>query len=148
MVNDLAVDALAVATQLRPVLLRLNRELRRELAPLGVTGGQAAILHLIELSPGAGVRELAQRENISAAGMSGHIERLEAAGLVRRQPSESDRRRVGLYLTEAGHRVLRAVRSRRTAWLATRLKRLPPEQLAAVEEALAPLAALLAEDAQ
>jgi DNA-binding MarR family transcriptional regulator len=148
MVNDLAVDALAVATQLRPVLLRLNRELRRELASLGVTGGQTAILHLIELSPGAGVRELAHRENISAAGMSGHIERLEAAGLVRRQPSESDRRRVGLYLTEAGHRVLRAVRSRRTAWLAARLKRLPPEQLAAVEEALAPLAALLAVDAQ
>jgi DNA-binding MarR family transcriptional regulator len=84
MVNDLALDALSVATQLRPVLLWLNRELRGELAPLGITGGQAAILHLLERSQGVGVRELALRENISPAGMSGHVDRLEAAGLVRR----------------------------------------------------------------
>jgi DNA-binding MarR family transcriptional regulator len=147
MVNDLAVDALTVATRLRPVLLRLNRELRRELAPLGVTGGQAAILHLIQRSPGAGVRELALRENISPAGMSGHVDRLVTAGLVRREPSDSDRRRVGLHVTGAGQRVLRSVRSRRTAWLASRLERLSREELAAVDDALAPLAALLEDDA-
>jgi len=146
-VNDLGVDALSVATRLRPVLLRLNRELRRELAPLGITGGQAAILNLIRRSPGVGVRELALRENMSPAGMSGHVERLEAAGLVRREPSELDRRRVGVYITDPGLRVLRAVRSRRTAWLATRLGRLRPEQLEAVDAALMPLAALLEADA-
>jgi DNA-binding MarR family transcriptional regulator len=145
MVNDLAVDALPVATRLRPILLRLNRELRRELAPLGITGGQAAILKLIQLSPGVGVRELAARENISAPGMSGHVERLAAAGLVRREPSQVDRRRVGLYVTEAGLRVLRAVRSRRTAWLASRLRRLEPEELERVDAALGALEALLEE---
>jgi DNA-binding MarR family transcriptional regulator len=146
MVNDLAVDPLTVASKLRPILLRLNRELRRELAPLGITGGQAAILHLIRKSPGSGVRELAVRENMSPAGMSGHVERLEAAGLVRREPSQHDRRRVGLYVTDVGLRVLRGVRSRRTAWLAARLQQLTPEELRAVEEALEPLAALLGED--
>jgi DNA-binding MarR family transcriptional regulator len=145
MVNDLAVDELAVASQLRPILLRLNRELRRELAPLGITGGQAAILKLIELSPGTGVRELALRENMSPAGMSGHVERLHAAGLLRREPSQLDRRRVGLYVTDAGLRVLRAVRSRRTAWLASRLRRLQPEELERIDTALGPLAALLDE---
>ena len=146
MVNDLDIDSLTVASQLRPILLRLNRELRRELAPLGITGGQAAILHLIRKSPGSGVRELALRENMSPAGMSGHVERLEAAGLVRREPSERDRRRVGLYVTDAGLRVLRGVRSRRNAWLATRLERLTPEERQAVADALEPLAALLVED--
>jgi DNA-binding MarR family transcriptional regulator len=146
MVNDREVDALAVATRLRPVLLRLNRELRRELAPLGVTGGQAAILHLIERSPGVGVRELALRENMSPAGMSGHVERLGTQGLVRREPSATDRRRIGLFLTEEGRRVLRSVRSRRTAWLSARLRRLPPDELRAVEAAIGPLAALLEED--
>ena len=143
MVNDLGVDSLTVASQLRPILLRLNRELRRELAPLGITGGQAAILHLIRKSPGSGVRELALRENMSPAGMSGHVDRLEAAGLGRREPSERDRRRVGLYVTDAGLRVLRGVRSRRTAWLATRLERLTPKEREAVADSLDPLAALL-----
>ncbi len=145
MVNDLAVDEMAVATRLRPILLRLNRELRRELAPLGITGGQAAILKLIQLSPGVGVRELALRENMSPAGMSGHVERLDAAGLVRREPSQLDRRRIGLYVTEAGLRVLRAVRSRRTAWLASRLRRLDAQELERIDAALGPLAALLEE---
>jgi DNA-binding MarR family transcriptional regulator len=144
-VNDLGVDSLAVAARLRPVLLRLNRELRRELAPLGVTGGQAALLHVIKTSPGIGVRQLAVRENISAAAISNAVGRLETAGLVLRVVSDRDRRRVGLYVTEAGEAVLRAVRSRRTAWLASRLRRLPPEELAAVEAALVPLAALLDE---
>lgn len=144
MVNDLAVaDELSVASRLRPVLLRLNRELRRELAPLGVTGGQAALLHVIRESPGIGVRELAVRENISAAAISNAVARLEAAGLVLRVASEHDRRRVRLYVTEAGLTVLRAVRSRRTAWLAARLRRLEPEQLAAVDAALEPLSSLL-----
>jgi DNA-binding MarR family transcriptional regulator len=144
-VNDLVVDELAVAAQLRPILLRLNRELRRELAPLGVTGGQAALLHVIERSPGIGVRELAVRENISAAAISNAVARLEAAGLVRRVLSERDRRRVGLYVTDEGVRVLRAVRSRRTAWLAARLEGLSPEELEAVEDAVEPLARLLEE---
>ena len=40
-------DPVTVANRLRPVLLQLNRQLRRELAPLGITGGQAALLHLV-----------------------------------------------------------------------------------------------------
>jgi hypothetical protein len=39
--------------------------------------------------------------------------------------------------------VLRAVRSRRTAWLAARLRDLPRDQLRAIEDALAGLAALV-----
>jgi DNA-binding MarR family transcriptional regulator len=142
----LVSDPVALANRLRPALLRLNRELRRETASLGVTGGQATLLYLISRSPGAGVRELAAREGMSAAGMSGHVDRLEAAGLVRRVPSTDDRRRVGLELTEGGVRMLRAVRRRRTAWLAQRLGRLDPDELEALEAALGPLARLLAED--
>ena len=63
-----------------------------------------------------------------------------------RTPSTSDRRRVGLALTDEGQRVLRRVRSRRTAWLATRLRGLSPEELDAVEAAVEPLWHLLRED--
>src|SRR4051794_35390926 len=136
-------DPVTAANELRPVLLRLNRHLRRELGPIGITGGQAALLHAIRTSPGIGVRGLADREGVSAPAMSGYVDRLERAGLVRRVRSEQDCRRVGLDLTDEGVKVLRSARSRRTAWLVARLRRLEPDELAAVEAALPALSRLL-----
>lgn len=140
------VNHLEVAQRLRPVLLRLHRELRRELRDLGVTGGQASLLHAIHKRPGIGVRELADQEAISAAGMSGHVDRLERAGFVTRTDSEDDRRRVGVELTDEGKRVLEAVRRRRTTWLAKRLSHLDPDELEAIDDAVEPLMQLLEEE--
>jgi DNA-binding MarR family transcriptional regulator len=136
-----------VANRLRPVLLQLVRELRREVHPLGVTGGQVSLLVQIKRHPGIGVRELAALERVSPAAMSGAVDRLERAELIRRQAHPVDRRRQGLTVTPAGERVLRAVKRRRTAWLAARLERLSPEELQAVDAAVEPLLALL-EDAK
>jgi DNA-binding MarR family transcriptional regulator len=137
------IDPVVVAGRLRPVLVKLNRELRRELRSLGVTSGQLSLLAAIENAPGIGVRELAGQEGISAPGMSGHVDRLEAAGFVTRARSSTDRRRVGLSVTDEGRRILRAAKTRRTAWLASRLKALSPEERAAIDAAVEPLAALL-----
>jgi DNA-binding MarR family transcriptional regulator len=139
-------DSLTVANRLRPVLLQLNRELRREVHSLGVSGYQVSLLVAIKQSPGIGVRGLAAQERVSPAGMSGRIARLEDAGLVRRTPDASDRRRHGLTLTAAGEAVLRSVKRRRTAWLAERLQGLDEDELAAIDAAVEPLAKLLAED--
>jgi DNA-binding MarR family transcriptional regulator len=148
-VNDIAISAapVAVARRLRPVILHLARELRRELADLGLTGGQATLLASISAYPGIGVRRLAELEGVTAAGISGHVDRLEAAGLVTRVREAGDRRRVGLELTERGDQVLRAVRRRRTHWLATRLGALGPDELDAIDAAVEPLQTLLAERA-
>jgi DNA-binding MarR family transcriptional regulator len=139
-----ATDPVTAANRLRPVLLKLNRELRREIHSLGVTGGQVSLLALIRREPGIGVRDLAARERMSAPGMSKYVGRLEHAGLVTRT-EHADRRRVGLVLTPAGHRVLRSVRSRRTAWLASRLRGLSADELEAVDAAIEPLARLIGE---
>jgi len=56
---------------------------------------------------------------------------------------ETDRRRVGLTLTEEGARLLRRVRARRTTWLAERLRELTPDEIAAIEAAIEPLGRLL-----
>jgi DNA-binding MarR family transcriptional regulator len=141
-----APDTTTVANRLRPVLLKLNRELRREVHSLGVTGGQVALLVQIKLTPGLGMRELARLERMSVPGMSKLISRLEQAGLVERAPVEGDQRRVGLHLTHAGQNVLRSVKSKRTAWLSARLAQLDPEQLEAVDAAIEPLAHLLEGD--
>src|SRR5579872_4185473 len=102
-------DSMEVAGRLRTVLLRLARELRREIHSLGVTGGQVSLLVAIEKAPGITASALAELERVSAAAMSGHLKRLEAAGLIART-REDDRRRVRLTLTRDGTRVLRSVR--------------------------------------
>lgn len=103
-----------------------------------------SLLVSVGQTPGVGVRELAVREGVSAAAMSRHVAKLVAAGLVtRRADPRGDRRRVGLELTDEAVRVLRLVRSRRTAWLAAGLRSLDEDDLAAVEAAVAPLRALL-----
>lgn len=132
-----------LAGELRPLLLRINRRLRREALPTGATAGQIALLVTIRERPGIGVRELAALERMSAPAMSGYVDRLENAGLVARSPVAGDRRRVGLELTGEGRKLVRRARAMRTEWLAARLRRLTDEQLAALESALAPLALLL-----
>ena len=138
-------DPVTVANRLRPVLLKLNRHLRREIHSLGVTGGQASLLFTIQRQPGIGVRELAALEGMSAPGMSKYVGRLEAAGLIVREPSDEDRRRIGLRVSPEGERVLRSVKSRRTAWLAARLKELSEAELETVDAAIESLQELIDE---
>lgn len=136
MVTEVMVSRTAVADELRPAVLRLARELRHETERLGVTARQATLLWLIRRTPGLSLRELAELERISPPALSGHVDRLERAGLVERVRSTSDRRRVELRLTPAGDRLQRRIRARRTTWLADRLERLSPEELEAVADAL------------
>ena len=138
-------DPMTLANRLRPVVLRLSRELRREIHSLGVTGGQVSLLIAIKHEPGITASELADRERVSAPGMSGLLVRLEAAKLIERVRA-SDRRRIGLFLTPEGDRVLRSVRKRRTAWLVGRLERLEPEEREAIEGSIDALEKLLGDE--
>jgi DNA-binding MarR family transcriptional regulator len=132
-----------IANELRPVLLRLARELRREIHSIGVTGGQVSILAAIKHQPGITATAVAEQERVSAPAMSNHVARLEQAGLIQRTREGLDRRRVGLSLTAEGEKVLRSVRQRRTAWLAARLDKLTDKERQAVELALPALEKLL-----
>jgi DNA-binding MarR family transcriptional regulator len=145
MINDvtLTTSAELVAAELRPVLLRLARELRKETEQLGITARQATLLWLVKRNPGLSLAELAAEEGISPPALSGHIDRLERAGLLERMRSSEDRRRVGLRLTEEGAQLMRRIRARRTTWLTTRLRTLAAEELEAVDKALPALERLL-----
>ena len=139
-----ALDPLAVANRLRPVLLRIHRYLRSEAHELGVTSTQATLLGAISRAPGIGLGELAVQEHMSAPTLVGHVDKLEAAGFVARERSNpADRRRVGLTITPAGLHALTTLRERRTNWLAARLETLTPEELAIVDAAIEPLGRLV-----
>src|SRR5262245_21002227 len=136
MVSEVTLSPETVAAELRPVLLRLARELRKETEQLGITARQATLLWLVKRSPGPSLAELAAEEGTAAPAMSGHVDRLERAGLLERVRSTDDRRRVGLRLTDEGERLMRRVRARRTTWLADRLKALDRSELEAIEIAV------------
>src|SRR5215469_14142977 len=93
-------DVLPLADALRPALLRASRALRRESHRAGVSALDAQLLGAVKKNAGIGVSELADREQMSRASMSGHVKRLEAAGWIARSAADADdRRRVGLALT-------------------------------------------------
>jgi DNA-binding MarR family transcriptional regulator len=145
MISVTTDQALGLANDLRPIVLRVARELRKETEQFGVTSRQVTLLWLVKRSPGLTLKALADLEAISAPALSGQVDRLERAGLLVRVRSDVDRRRVGLELTDDGERLLRSVRERRTAWLAGRLGALEPHDLKAIEAAIEPLHNLLEE---
>jgi DNA-binding MarR family transcriptional regulator len=146
MISEVTRSPQEVAEELRPALLRLARNLRRETEALGVTSHQVTLLWLVRARPGLSLRELAVEEGISAPSLSGHVDRLEAAGLLLRVRSTDDRRRVGLELTRDGQSLLKRVRARRTTWLAARVALLSDDERERLDAALPALYALLERD--
>jgi DNA-binding MarR family transcriptional regulator len=141
-----AADIATLAEALRPALLRLSRQLRKESQRFGMSPLDAMILGLVKHREGIGVSELADLEQMSRPTMSSHVKRLEQAGwLARRAPDSEDKRRVGLALTPAGRRAMDAVRRQRNDWLAGRLASLSPEARAALAAAVGPLSQIAGE---
>jgi DNA-binding MarR family transcriptional regulator len=141
-----AADVSALADALRPAILRISRQLRREAQPLGLTPLDATLLTAVSKREGVGVSELAELEQTSRPTMSAHVKRLEAAGWLKRLPPPSgDKRRFGLAITSSGRRSLDAVRRRRNDWLEARLAALDSTQRAALEQALGPLGQIAGE---
>jgi DNA-binding MarR family transcriptional regulator len=147
MISEVTLNTEEVASELRPILLRLARELRKETEQVGITARQATLLWLIKGRPGLSLAELAAEEGISPPALSGHVDRLERAGLIERVRSSDDRRRVGLRLTDEGARLLRSIRARRTTWLTERLRVLDDAEVDAIARALPALLRLVEEQA-
>lgn len=129
-----------------PLLIRLLLAQRANLptlaAELELSPAQCHVLHLLEPERPLPMGQLAETLACHASNVTGLVDRLEARGLVRRQPSAGDRRVRVLVLTPSGARV-RAV-------LVERLMAPPPalERLALVERrALVRILSRLLEDA-
>src|SRR5215470_463609 len=89
-------------------------------ARFGLSPVQCHVLHLIEPGQPIPMSRLAETLSCDASNVTGLVDRLEARGLVRRQPSAADRRVKVLELTAAGARLRSTVFDRMTK---------PPESL-------------------
>lgn len=69
---------------------------------LGITTTQLGVLFILERSPGALLKDVSEALGINKSAITGLIDRMEEAGLVRREPSIVDGRAVHLQATAEG----------------------------------------------
>ncbi|MFE7742731.1 MarR family winged helix-turn-helix transcriptional regulator [Nocardia sp. NPDC057455] len=115
---DLDLEAMAVVGRLSRLLVVAQREIEAVFGKHGLQRGEFDVLAALrrsgepfELNPSA----LADTLMLSRAGMTGRLDRLESAGLVRRVPDAQDRRAVRVALTTAGRELVDAVVTEHTA---------------------------------
>jgi DNA-binding MarR family transcriptional regulator len=143
---DVITDSVEVASRLRLSVTRLARILRHQDAG-GLLPTLSAVLATVDREGPLTLGDLAQREHMAPPSITKAVEKLEAMGLVVRRRDEVDRRVWRVKVTPAGRRHVVQNRSRRTAWLATRLEELGADDRARLAAAAEVLERLVAPEA-
>lgn len=102
---------------------------------------QVSTLNMISAQP-MRVSAIAKYAGIRVPSATEQVIKLEAAGLVRRMPDESDARAVLVHLTETGRKVLAEANRRRNANMAAALETLSAREKQAINDAIPAIAKL------
>ena len=78
----------------------------------GVSPGQLGVLLLVEANPGSNQTRIGKALGIDRSTLVSIVDMLEKRGLIRREPSPTDRRSHALVLSVEGAAFLRAIRPR------------------------------------
>jgi DNA-binding MarR family transcriptional regulator len=140
--STIEADLGELAARLRLVITRTARRLRQE-AGTDLSPSQTAALATIErhgpLTPSA----LAELERVQRPTATRIVARLTEEGLVERTTDPADGRSFTIAATPRGHALLGKLRTRKTAYLARRLRSLDDADLGTLERAAAVLERLL-----
>jgi DNA-binding MarR family transcriptional regulator len=136
------LDDPELAAHLRLVIMRLARQLRSQTVA-GLSPSLISALVTIERKGPVTLGQLAAFERIKPPSVSRMVAALEQAGLVRREEDPGDRRIARLTLTAEGRRTVSRSRTRKTAYLARRLRDLDDAELATLRQALPVLERIL-----
>ena len=93
-------------TSIRKIIRAIDIRSRKLSKEAGVTGPQLLVLQELARVKGITAKEVATEVNLSQATVTNILDRLEGRGLIKRVRSESDRRRVSLFLTDDGKATL------------------------------------------
>ena len=137
-----STDLAARAARVRLAVTRTARRLRQEAgSDLGPSSTSA--LAVIESRGPLTPSELATIERIKRPTATRIVARLEQEGLIDRAPDPDDGRSALLSATANGRELIRKLRSRKTAFLARRMRELPDADVAALERAATVLEQML-----
>jgi DNA-binding MarR family transcriptional regulator len=141
---QVTTDVAQLASRLRLGVTRLARRLRRE-AEAGITPSLLSALSTVEREGPMTIGDLGAAEHVQPPTMTRIVAALVDAGLLERWTDPRDRRVSWVRATAAGARLIARSRSRKDAYLAKRLRRLEPRELAVLEEAAGILERLVEE---
>jgi DNA-binding MarR family transcriptional regulator len=147
---SVAIDDMALtdsAARLRLAIVRTSRRLRQEAAGAEgrLTPTALAALATVERHGPLTPSELAEIERVKRPSATRTLRGLTEAGLVDRAPDPADGRSALVSVTKAGRERLRRLRGRKNAYLARRMRDLPPSDVAALERAAEILEQMLEE---
>jgi DNA-binding MarR family transcriptional regulator len=125
----------AIADRLHSAAIHLLRRVRRVDATTGLSAAKLSALSVIVFGGPISLGDLAAAEQVRPPTMTRMVRQLEADGLIRRQPDQSDRRVVWIQATVEGQRLLKRGRSARIDLLAEWLRALGPDELSVLDEA-------------
>lgn len=126
--------------------MRLARRLR-QLTDAGITPSMLSALSSVERMGPLTLGELAAAEKVQPPTMTPIVARLEGEGLVSREVDPDDRRVARITLSRQGRQLIERSRSRKTAYLARRLRALAPEDRAMIARAVVILERFISEEA-
>jgi len=99
--------SLQVLKKFRIIYGSVRQQFREVEQHCGVTGSQLWILQEVDNTPDIGVSELAERLSIHQSTCSQLVEKLVTRGLIKKERSKEDQRRVGLCVTEEAKNTLK-----------------------------------------
>lgn len=133
--TPMSAQTTSLGSQLRLAVLRLSRRLRQE-AVGEITPSQLSALTVVAKRGEVTLGELAAIERIAPPSMTRIAARLEDRGFVQRQVDPTDRRVARLVASETGLALLDTIRTRRDAYLASRLQEFTDEERTVLEAAV------------
>lgn len=128
--------SLQVLKKFRIIYGSVRQQFREIEQTCGVTGSQLWILQEVGKTPDIGISELADRLSIHQSTGSQLVEKLVARGLINKERSKEDQRRVGLRVTEEASRLLTNAPGPAEGILPEALQALPEPALLALNDSL------------
>ncbi|MEH6821700.1 MarR family transcriptional regulator [Dietzia psychralcaliphila] len=132
-----------LATEFRPILLRLDLLVRRQNTQYALSRAQTSILYTLACHGRLRMSDLARLENVRVPTTSNSVTVVESMGYVERVRDESDGRGVCVELTDLGRARIDQVLEERDQDFADQLSRLSPEHRESLSAAVPALNALL-----
>ncbi len=124
-----------VADRMHSAAIHLLRRLRKLDSATGLGPARLSALSVVVFAGPMTLGDLAAAEQVKPPTMSRIVNGLYRQGLVKREASPQDGRRIGIRATPKGVRLLERGRSRRIHYFAERLRRLRLQDVAILERA-------------
>ncbi|MDD5301203.1 MAG: MarR family winged helix-turn-helix transcriptional regulator [Gallionella sp.] len=128
--------SLQVLKKFRIIYGSVRQQFREVEQTCGISGSQMWILQEVTKTPGIGVSELAERLSIHQSTGSQLVEKLVARGLINKERSKEDQRRVGLQVSEEALKLLKNAPGPAEGILPEALQALPVSALLVLDNSL------------